>query len=497
MELTINLASDTWDTVVRNGEALDRGIKGKHDSFNAFVQYTVNGGKVSFKNDKDSVFSQKSLVYPLYYLCSDSDNTVFKRMNGYQPVGMGVSEDGFLEYKTKGGPVSPKGVLEFLLRSIINKMGTISTLILIVPDCFDQPKRKELIDIVNNIAPVYNNNDYNNKVSIKFVNHSTAAVGYLAYTKELKGKTAKVVTLRFESGMFEIGVFKDVSPLSAIPIVNLSDDSIGGIDIITNGYKSFVNSKRSVLKDPDCDHKYKSFNWKEIRNYISNYVMKSDKDIDPDLFFDTDGKQVCYEYNSDNSDKARDKIKKEIKKSIEMCLMLSGLDPSDITYVVSTGPWSDYIEMEGIVKEVFPKQDCLFRKPNDKNLCESVSQVFSDSSTAIIKQGLQTSWGIRYRDQTLLLLDRFTVYPTENPIKQYFRFTPSKDDGDRKLSLYMVSMNSNKRQDIERYDIQPYSVPGEQMICPVDVTVDENGIVSIKLYSNLDRKQLIEKDLSF
>lgn len=160
MELTINLASDTWYTVVRNGKALD--IKGKHLSFNAFAKYTVTDDKVSFKDDIKSSFSLKSLVYPLYYLCSDSDNTVFKRMAEYQPVEMGVSGHGFLEYKTKGGPVSPRAVLEFLLNPIITKMGDISTLILIVPDCFDQPKRKELIDIVDSIATVYNNNDFNN-----------------------------------------------------------------------------------------------------------------------------------------------------------------------------------------------------------------------------------------------------------------------------------------------------------------------------------------------
>lgn len=286
--------------------------------------------------------------------------------------------------------------------------------------------------------------------------------------------------------MFEIGVFKDVSAFSATPIVSLSDDSIGGIDIITNGYESFLNSK-----EPDCDKNNRRENWKEIRNYI----MQFDDDYDdPVVNYIQDGKKVYDEYKSENTKKARNMIQKEIQKSIEICLMLSGLDPSDITYVVSTGPWSDYINMEEIVEKVFPKQGYLFRKVNDETLCESVSQVFSDSSTGIIKQALQTSWGIRYKDQTLVLLDRFTVYPTVYPIRKSFTFIPSKDDGDRKLSLYMVSMNSNKRQDIERYDIHPYSTPGQPKTCPVDVTVDENGIVSIKLYSDLGCEQLIKKD---
>lgn len=472
MELTINLASDKWYAAIKNGDHIDI-VKNKgREAFNAFARYSDS--VVGIDSSKDSSFSKKSLVYPLYYLCADSDDAVFKKMKGYQPIGMRVSADGHLEYETDEHSVSAKDVLECLLKNIMKQVENIQVLVLIVPDFFDQPKRETLIDIVNSIIQ---HNCPSIKL-VKLVNHSSAAVGWL--TKELNRNTAKVVTLRFESGVFEIGVFKDATSLSATPIVSLSDDSVCGIDFMTNAYEDFIDAKS---KDHDYDKGKKSHNWMEFRNHILNvdYYEDSDDgpDDDPDVR-DRDNNLISYKHSYTIG--ASDAIQKEIQNSIEMCLMLAGLNPSDITYIVSTGPWSEkdkaYIKMEEIVKKVFPNQRNVFRRVGDKDLCKSVSGVFSDSNAVNIKQALQTSWGIRYKDQTLLLLDRFTVYPTE--IQKTFSFIPSKDDCNPTLFLYMVSMNSNKRVDIQHYrDINLSPTPGDQKKCRVDVRVDENGIVSI------------------
>lgn len=480
MNLTIHLASERIYAYKNENGSLVK-VKGKkQDYFDSFARYNHQDATTCISISEKTRYYKNALMYPMYNICSNSSNDLFIKLKSMYPIPLNLSPEGSLVYMTEEGSVQPETVLKGLLEDIILKAEgndkEVQSLSVIIPDFYDQSKRTTLRDILFSIK----------EIPIQFINESSAGVAYL--TKQLSAtNTIRTVVLRFDSGVFEVSVFKDVNSSSATPVITMSNDRIGGVDLVTKSYELFTHFQKSrgLAIDLESEKECGSKNWINILYCILDDEMYDD--TIPDIYYMVNKRARGIEYDPSYNKRAIEQIRASIVDTIETCLTLSGFQPSDISYVVSTGPWSRCVSMKEIVESIFPR--CSFKEVNDDLLCKAAGELFSEKSKTIVKQCLQTSWGIRFKEKQLLLLDRFVPYPCS--VTGLFNFIPTDDDLERWLALYMVPLSNSKQIDMKQYNVTQCSSPGTSKVVRVDLTIDKNGIIAVTIFSDVNGRQRI------
>ena len=475
-ELILNLSSERiFVSLIRQDKPMNISNRGSlNESRSYFDSFAICKDELTYDHlqiSESSKINLSSLVYPLDFMASNSNNSMVEKVSDYQNFRIIPSKDDHLVYVKDEASISPEEIERFILEDIVkrieNKGVTITKLSVIIPDSFEQQKRVTLFSIIQSFFP--------HPTSIRFVNASVAAISCLSQDF-LSSSPSIAVVLHMDSGHFDISIYSDLRKDTASCCFSASCN-IGGIDIVNKSYEYFLQdiSKEKPIKKSEIQKNYLIINWMKIKNMIL--------DNNDDILSLRVSMSQSYDYSSEYTEKAIQDIIPILIHTIETSIQLAGIQPRDVGFVILSGIWNTVLPFETKTRSLFP----LAKYHNFTAFDLNSSMTVSKTNYRHISPCLSTAWGLAYATEKKLIADRFVTFPYKS--EGVFSFTPVEDD--KYLTLFALPLDSTKQINIKKYDLSPFCIFGKKMTIWYTISVDRNGILSEEIYCDANKHKRI------